>query len=440
MKYKKLRYVASLTLAMAMLIVSVAFVPRAVAQNKYKTLYRFLGGTDGTQPRAALSLDTAGNLYGTVYLDDVYGWGGALMLTLNADGTWTKTELHSFNDADGRQPWAGLTFDQSGSLYGAAEWGGDYDRGAVFKLTKNAGGDWTESVLYSFTHYLSGQLDGGWPMGTLVFDRSGNLFGTTEWGGGITSCNNGNGCGSVFELAQNPDGSWTEHIVHDFCSVTSCRDGFRPYGGLIFDQAGNLYGTTVSGGSGRSYGCPPDNCGTVFRLTPDPDGSWTETVLHSFCSFAKCGDGKNPWAGLIFDSMGNLYGSTTSGGFYDSGVVFKLTPSPDGTWMEKVLYHFRGGKDGRTPHAELILDKSGNLYGTAEAGGVYGYGVVFKLTAGSDGTWTERVLHSFEDRPGAVPFTGLVLDGAGNLYGTTLGDGTTTFGSVFEITSSKPER
>jgi uncharacterized repeat protein (TIGR03803 family) len=183
--------------------------------------------------------------------------------------------------------------------------------------------------------------------------------------------------------------------------------------------------------------------GVIFELTPNPDGSWKEKVLHTFMDGK---DGESPNGALIFDQAGNLYGTTVGGsnlGDCDGvgcGTAFKLTPNPDGSWTESVLHHFTGGKDGADPAAGLIFDHAGNLYGTTEAGGNLncnsgvGCGVVFKLTPNSNGGWQERVLHAFTDRAGAFPLAGLIFDAAGNLYGTTGGDGTTTFGSVFEIT------
>jgi len=200
-------------------------------------------------------------------------------------------------------------------------------------------------------------------------------------------------------------------------------DGNVVTAGLILDGPGNLYGTTEAGGI---YGH-----GVVFELTPNLDGSWKEIVLHSFTGGK---DGAIPKGGLILDGPGNLYGTTKAGGTYGNGVVFELTPNPDGSWKEKVLHSFTGGKDGRWPYAGVISDQAGNLYGTTCYGGASGYGVAFRLMLGSDGKWRERVLHAFIDHPGACPRASLIRDASGNLYGTTWGDMSTTFGSVFEIT------
>jgi uncharacterized repeat protein (TIGR03803 family) len=241
----------------------------------------------------------------------------------------------------------------------------------------------------------------------------------------------GHKSGTVFQLTPNQNGGWTEHVLYRFCSLTNCTDGSEPQAELIFDQAGNLYGTTVEGGA-QGYG------GTVFQLTPNQNGGWTESVLYSFCSLASCADGKAPFAGLIFDQAGNLYGTTVGGGGRYAGNVFQLTPNQNGGWTEHILHSFcsrTNCTDGSEPVAELIFDQAGNLYGTTELGGAQNFGTVFQLTPNQNGGWTEHVLHSFLDKPGANPTAGLILDKAGNLFGTTVGDVyRTTFGSVFEVT------
>jgi hypothetical protein len=209
-------------------------------------------------------------------------------------------------------------------------------------------------------------------------------------------------------------------------------------GGLIFDAAGNLYGTTQGGGDFQYRG----DGGVVFELTPKAHGSWKEAVLHSFCSLKGCEDGELPYAGLIFDAAGSLYGTTVTGGPSGDkyGVVFQLTPNAQSGWVEKVLYQFRGGAGGGFPFAGLIFDAAGNLYGTTTYGGlssdcyVHGCGVAFRLAPNSNGGWTETVLHDFVDLQG-YPSAGLIFDAAGSLYGTTAGNYSgTTLGSAFEIT------
>jgi uncharacterized repeat protein (TIGR03803 family) len=233
-----------------------------------------------------------------------------------------------------------------------------------------------EEVLHSFGNGKDGQN----PYAALIFDASGNLFGTTHYGGsGTCKINGGVGCGTVFELTPKAGGGWTEKILHSFGKV---EDGQNPYdNSLIFDASGNLYGTTFGGGA-ESTGCNDYGCGTVFELTPKAGGGWKEKILHSFNDYSR--DGYNPYAGLIFDASGNLYGTTANGGGcndpYSCGTVFELTPKAGGGWTEKTLHSFNDKpKDGYHPNASLIFDASDNLYGTTAEGGTYGYGTVFEV-------------------------------------------------------------
>ena len=278
-----------------------------------------------------------------------------------AGGAWTEKVLHNFNHngTDGYWPIASPILDAAGNLYGTTFQGGAYDLGTVFELTPTGGG-WTETVLHTF----SGYTDGGSPWAGLVFDTAGNLYGTTPYGGDYYA-------GTVFELTPTAGGGWTKQVLHSFSP--DCTDGYEPYAGLIFDTAGNLYGTTSAGGT---YSCNGSQGGTVFELTPTEGGGWTETVLHSFNSNGT--DGIIPYASLVFDTAGNLYGTTVSGGTYNYGTVFKLSPG-EGGWTETVLHTFNG-TDGAAPYAGLIRDAAGNLYGTTFLGGAYGGGTVFELT------------------------------------------------------------
>jgi uncharacterized repeat protein (TIGR03803 family) len=335
----------------------------------------------------------------------------------------TFTSLYSFENADGKYPYAGVILDAEGNLYGTTQWGGTtnwecvYGCGVVFKITQSG----AESVLYKFdfigapavTPRKGWDPDGAFSYASLIFDAQGNLYGTTHNGGG-TGCKN-TGCGIVFELTA----SGTENVLYRF----SGADGAYPFGSLTFDSNGNLYGTTLGGGA---YGL-----GTVFELTH----GGTEKVLHSFSGGA---DGSGPGANVIFDQEGNLYGTTVYGGDYGQGTVFKITSAG----KETVLYTFTGGADGGQPSGNLIIDQSGNLYSTTEYGGTGTYypgGTVFKLTS----TGSETVLHSFcfqtECEDGGFPHAGLVMDAEGNLYGMTTGGGYGDAGIIFEVSKTGSE-
>ena len=332
-------------------------------------------------------------------------------LTLLAIGARTaaaqESILYSFGGvgSDPEEPNAGLILDAKGNLYGTSQWGGPTAEGAVFELSPVKGG-WTETVLWSFNQGAEGSN----PVGSLTLDKDGNLYGTLSFGGP----NNANG--EVFELSPGgADGAWTEKTLWSFGITAS--DGIQPQANLILDGDGNLYGTTQSGGLG--------NWGTVFELSPPgTGGEWTEKVLHNFDSGPYAGnDGQHPRGGLIFDAEGNLYGTTPGGGANggNGGTVFELLKAGD--WTEKVLYSFQENNvDATHPAAGLIFDGQGNLFGTGSQGGTTGnYGAVFELSPGTGGAWTEKVLWNFTGGPsdGASPYSTLVLDAQGNLYGTS---------------------
>jgi uncharacterized repeat protein (TIGR03803 family) len=409
------RLVAAFLLTMAL--------PNAWAQIPYKNLHTFTkDGAGGAELTGGLVLDAAGNLYGTTAVGGTRDFGTVFKLAQGSDGRWTETVLHSFvGPGDGSFPGSSLVFDQAGNLYGTTAEGGPYNRGTVFELSPGSNGRWTESVIYSFCP-IANCSDGADPISSLVFDQSGNLYGTTRQGGS-------NLYGTVFELKPKPIGAWTETVLYDFCPVKGCADGQQPYAGVIFDQAGNLYGTTTYGGGTQ---CGGTGCGVVFKLTPNAGGSWTESVLYSFCSLSGCDDGIFPLDSLVFDQAGNLYGTAELGGTDNDGLVFELSPSSVGAWTGKVLHTFKG-TDGGAPYANLIFDTAGNLYGTTFEGGSGGGGVVFALKPKSSGAWEYIILHNFFDNPGAILFAPVVMDSAGNLYGTSYGDSNNTFGSVYEI-------
>jgi uncharacterized repeat protein (TIGR03803 family) len=280
-----------------------------------------------------------------------------------------------------------------------------------------------ESVLHSFNN--STNLKGGLePNAPLVMDSAGNLYGTTPIGG--TNCSSQDGCGTVFQLAPKAGGGWTETVLHNFND--NGKDGMNPQAGVILDSAGNLYGTTSGGGIYAH--------GTVFKVSPKPGGGWSEVVLHSFNDNGK--DGYDPYSGLVFDKAGNLYGTTSEGGIYNHGTAFVMSPKVGGSGFTEVVLHnfISNKKDGMDPLAGLIFDGAGNLYGTTFYGGVYGYGTVYELSPAGGNKWTETVLYSFPNNIDGYSEYPLTLDSAGNLYGTTVGESTATYGTVFELTLS----
>jgi len=392
-------------------------------------------GTNGTNAGGALIMDSSGDLYGTAIGGGASGDGTVFEL---AYGSGTITTLASFNGTNGKSPPAGLIMDSSGNLYGTTTYGGAFGFGTVFELAYGSG---TITTLASFNLSI-----GAHPEAALIMDSSGNLYGTTVFGGASNY-------GTVFELAHGSGGIKT---------LAFLPRGVNPIGALIMDSFGNLYGTTLQGGA--------SNVGTVFELT---HGSGTITTLASFNGT----NGKSPYAGLIMDSSGNLYGTASAGGGSNYGTVFELahgsrtittlasfngtngaapipglikdtsgnlygatfggSASGDGTVFE--LAHGSGtittlaafnGTNGANPRGGLIMDSSGNLYGTAPGGGASGDGTVFELAHGS-GTITTLV--SLNGTNGANPYAGLIMDSSGNLYGTTLNGGASNLGTVFEL-------
>ena len=401
-----------------------------------KILHEFVDLPQGAYPQANLIADAAGHFYGTTSGGGRFGYGAIFELRRGKDGTWSQSVLYSFTGgADGNIPVGGLVLDNAGNLYGTTAYGGTSGQpcnepvytgcGVVFELSPGTGGKWKESILHSFAGYPN---DGQSPLANLIFDAAGNLYGTTKGGGTYNSYYDG---GTVFELTPGSNGTWTENILYNF---TGGADGATPSAALIFDSAGNLYSTTENGGNLNCSYNYPDGCGTVFKLAPNGGGTWSETVLHSF----NYTDGANPLSNLVFDKKGNLYGDTPAGPGSaceenGCGLVFRLTPNSDSSWTETIIYNFEGGSDGIEPAAGLIQDAAGNLYGTTQFGGgsdscnqgfgMVGCGTAFELAQSSKGNWTEKVIHRFTVPPhgenyGIYPVSGLFLDQAGNLYGT----------------------
>lgn len=379
--------------ALALLLSSVGAM--AQTDSTEQVLYSFTGGSDGANPWAGVTFRD-GKLYGTTLLGGYYTYGTVFEL----DGS-TETMLHSFTGfGDGSSPQGPITFDSAGDVYGTAPNGGRYGHGLVFELMGPYGGNWILTPIYSFT----GGTDGGWPNPGLVFDKAGNVYGTTLNGG--TSGN-----GTVFQI--KPAGYFsTETVLYSFGGGS---DGIGPWAGAVFHE-GNLYGTTFVGG--------PFGYGTVFKLTQSESG-WTESVLHTFTGGS---DGGAPRGGVVFKGSA-LYGTTWLGGTLGEGTAFELSAQS----VETVLHNFGEGSDGALPEASVVFDKAGNLYGSTTFGGTSNAGTIFKLTPAKGG-WTENILHSFTNgSDGGYPvYVGPVFH-EGNIYGTASGGGTYGFGVVFEI-------
>jgi hypothetical protein len=376
----------------------------------------------------------------------------AVALAPAASAQWNEKVLYSFQGGatDGALPAGGVVFDAAGNLYGATTQGFGFcapaQCGSVFQLTPPAkkGDPWTETVLHVFTGNSNG--DGDTPVGGLVIDRAGNLYGTAGYGGTGDCVLLGTkvGCGIVYKMTppQTKGGKWVETVLHSF---PTSKQGYLPNGDLVFDGAGNLYGATMFGG-GHGTTCNDfyQYCGAVFELSPPKTkgGKWTEKVLHGFKGGT---DGANPNGGLVLDSNGNVYGTTYIGGYncpHNSGqgcgtaFELKLPDKKDGAWAEKVLHRFkRDSSDGGNPMAGLRFDRLGNLYGTNLNGGPGLYGTVFSLKPPFEelGPWVETVLYGFsDDERGADPTAGVIFDLLGNLYATALG-GSTHRGVVFRL-------
>ena len=328
-----------------------------------------------------------------------------LLLTITSGAlAQTETIIHSFTgECDGGEPIGGLISDANGNLYGVTEVGGANFAGSVFELTPSSNGTWTETVIFSFSFEGNG---GVIPGASVVFDKQGNLYGEAEGGA--------NGSGVIFELSPGANGVWTETVLYNFTGGTDGSSGFLS--GLAIDAAGNLYGTTQSGGT---Y-----NFGTAFVLIHGSNGTWTKKILHNF---SQNNDGGLPYAeNLTLDSAGNVYGTTLNGGAYDYGVVFELVRGSNGSFSEKVLHSFTGGDGGSGAEGGLTFDASGNLYGCTA-------NTVYQLVPTASGEWTIKILHEFMGgSDGADAGSAVTFDKAGDLYGNT-DNGGRHRGTVFEL-------
>jgi hypothetical protein len=403
-----------MTVAAISIAILLIFVATQVQAQTFTVLHTFTGGDDGAAPLAGVTADEVGNLYGTAERGGFTGSGcgsagcGTVFRLKHSRDGWLLNPLYIFQGgADGINPQAAIVIGPNGSLYSTNQ-GGAHNSGAVFNLRPPATACssvlcyWTKTEVYQFL----GVPDGAGPRGTLVFDRSGNIYGVTQVGGTEDY-------GIVYELTHSA-GGWMESVLYSGLS--------SPFSGVIFDSAGNLYGTSLQGGE-LEYG-------SVYQLVHSGSG-WT---LNTLSSFEDEGDGNEPEGGLIFDAAGNLLGTTTGGGNDGSGTVFQMTPTSG--WMMTNLYSFTGFAGS---FANLSMDAAGNLYGTTNDDGVYDKGSVFKLTP-MNGGWSYTDLHDFTGgSDGAYPgYSGVTFDASGNLYGTAGSGGSTNCtggcGVVWEIT------
>jgi uncharacterized repeat protein (TIGR03803 family) len=389
-----------------------------VAHAQATTIFDFSSSSEGGNPNAGLVFDQAGNIYGTAGNGGANGLGVVFELK-ESGGTWIEQILHNFSVApDGSGPGgSNLTLGPSGTLYGTTALGGSKNEGVAYLLVNNAG-SWQEQIIHTFGKSTG---DGRNPFGTLAMDAAGNLYGVTTSGGAF-------GAGTVFELKLSKTGSWGEKILYSFNS--NGQDGNSPVCSLIFDAAGNLYGTTEAGGLYKG--------GTVFELLPEANGTWKEEILYNFHSrgTGDRGDADIPLAGVVMDASGNLYGTTTAGGSNDRGAVYRLSPQSGGGWKETILYSLNSNIDGLFgPTTGLTFDTAGNLYGTFEEGGTNFAGEVYVLKKQADGTWVKSTFYSFSDMSGgpAFPQSGLTLGPDGNFYGTTSGGGSIASGTAYSI-------
>ena len=395
--------------------IAVTLLVTASALAQTETVLHSFTGKDGTGPVLGLIFDHAGNLYGVTTEGGSSNNGTVFELSPGSNGTWSVTTLHSFDGGKGGStPLGGLVMDSLGNLYGTTKLGGGAGVGVVFRLSKSSSG-WTQTVLHTF----SGAGDGRYPSGSLAFDAAGNLYGTTQGGGAYSNGTNSSG-GTVYQVSPTSGGGWTEKVVHSFGNGT---DGLSPRANVIVDKAGNLYGTTIYGGA---Y-----SLGTVFEVSPGSGGSWNETVLYSFHS-VNGSDGWYPVGGVVFDTAGNLFGTTSGGSTGGGGIIFELSLQTSGIWSETMLYGFWGPeREEQFPYSNLTFDAAGNLYGTT----LKWNGTVFKLTPFGGGGWTETTVYRFDNTHGGMPAIGsLVMDSSGNLYGATQNGGANQDGAVFKIT------
>ena len=396
--------------------------------SQFTGLHNFLA-KPGEFPNSGLIIGPDGGFYGTTGMSggsQCFPLCGAVFEIKQTSTGWQYHIVHNFRgpNHDGESPIGPLLFDNVGNLYGttsAVNSTGCFtqhtDCGTVFKLSPTSKGGWEETILYRFT----GRADGAWPAGNLVLDSAGNLYGYTLGGGNGKRCSQV--CGVVYELSPGASG-WTEAVLHTF---TGGSDGYTPRG-LTPDTSGNLLGVAESGGTANSN-CEA-GCGTVFKLTPAA-GGWSLSVIYSFSGGS---DGGYPISPLVFDTQGNLFGTTLLGGSVqcpnECGTVFELSPNGSG-WKFSDVNSF-SGPDGADPQG-ILFDSAGNLFGAASGGKTTcGCGVLFELVPGS-GNWTETVLYTFNGKSDGQFPNPVIQDGAGHLFGTTANGGSDNFGTIFKF-------
>jgi len=400
---------------------------RAGNPAEKKRLYSFTPAV-GSHP-LGLTFGPDGALYGTT-VTGAAGGGAIYRLAPDESGIWFETTLYRFG-VQGHYP-NPVIFAPDGAMLLTLQLGPGGGCGSIIRLAENSNGTWQELNLHNFKC-----AEGLYPESPLTADGNGNYFGVA-WGGGVY------GLGTVFEITSANGGEWVFKRIHSF----NGHDGAHPQSGVVFDASGNMYGTALCGGlsAGAAANELAPDCGgdagsgTVWELSPLADGSWREKTIHNFYGH----NGANPSDNgqLALDAAGNLYGTTHNGGIFDLGTVYELSPRGDGTWSSKVLHSFNG-HNGIAPSGGVIFDAQGNLYGECFGPGSYsgvtspgesGGQVVYKLSPNADGTWSETVLQKFNEPQSGGPAMGLIMDNSGNIFGTTWMGGAHNDGSVFEVT------
>lgn len=427
---------ASFAFPAAVLLALPFLAGHALAAPTLKTLYSFCqeaGCADGNRPTQKLTMDGDGNLFGTTEEGGTQNAGVVFELVRNGD-SYTFRKLYDFcseaNCADGSSPETNLILDMDGNLYGTTAFGGPDHRGTVFKLAPNRHGTkWKLKTLYGFCR-VANCIDGDFPVSGLTYqgEQSGVPYDGTAPLYGATAGGGDSGAGTVFRLTFT-SGKAKEKTLYSFCPLEGCGDGRNPVGGPILDAAGNLYGLTGDGGVGH---------GTAYKLSADQQ--FAATAMYQFCRVGNCDDGLLPMGRLTIDGQGNFFGATENGGLPGSnGVLFKLSPKGGHGWKETTIYDFCSKdacSDGGDPNGDLAMDADGNLFGSAFIEGAHHNGVIFKFGKGK-----ETVLYPFcsvGDRcsDGSSPIGSVILDAAGNIFGTASagGTGAPASGTVFELT------